>query len=248
MKWGSRTSLPSQDEDQEPGSPTFRPARCWALGLQGGSAGGSGAAAWLLREAGERRRKEDRRKERGGGGDQAPATCGSERRLFAIAIAVRHLQPSEKPSSSLTMTAGQQRQVTRSRPPRAPASANRPAGSWGVPEAGAHEEEVGGTEDGREEQRSALRQGWERVAKTQDCGGVLTYLPAARPGVLLQPTGRLTSGYPETLSCFCSGRRRPAAQTPNFRRRRRLSRQMGVTWGRRGCACAALVFGPKPLS
>lgn len=136
MKWGRRTSLPSQDEDQEPGSPTFRQARCWALGLQGGSAGGSGAAAWLLREAGERRRKEDRRKERGGGGDQAPATCGSERRLFAIAIAVRHLQPSEKPSSSLAVTAGQQRQVTRSRPPRAPASASRPAGSWGYEKPG----------------------------------------------------------------------------------------------------------------
>lgn len=52
---------------------------------------------------------------------------------------------------------------------------------------------------------------------------------------------------PETLSGFCGGRRRPAAPTANFRRRRRrrLSRQMGVTCGRRGCACAPRVLGPR---
>lgn len=68
-------------------------------------------------------------KEGGGGGEQAQATCGSERRLSAVAMAARHLQPSEEPSSSLALTAGQQRQVTGSRPPPAPASASRPAGS-----------------------------------------------------------------------------------------------------------------------
>lgn len=85
--------------------------------------------------------------------------------------------------------------------------------------------------------------------------GMLTYLPAARrPGSDCSPrVASLTSGYPGTLSCFCRGRRRPAAQTPNFRRRRwrrrrrrRLSRQMGVTCGRRGCACAAFLFSPEP--
>ncbi|KAL6032802.1 hypothetical protein STEG23_008156 [Scotinomys teguina] len=46
-------------------------------------------------------------------------------------MAARHLQPSEDPGSSLTLTAGEQRQVTRSRPPPAPASASLPAGSSG---------------------------------------------------------------------------------------------------------------------
>lgn len=59
--------------------------------------------------------------------------------------------------------------------------------------------------------------------------------PCCAAGVRPKP-GALTSGYPETLSCFCRDRRRPR-QTPNFRRRRgrrrrrRLSGQMGVTWG-----------------
>lgn len=38
--------------------------------------------------------------------------------------------------------------------------------------------------------------------------GMLTYFPAARPASARSPRA-LTSGYPETLSCFCRDRRRP---------------------------------------
>lgn len=120
------------------------------------------------RRQGKRRRKEDGRKEGGGGGDQARATCGSERRRSAVAMAVRHLQPSEAPSSSRAVTGGQRRQVTSSRPPRTPASASRPAGSRGCEEPGTHEEEVcdsatlrTGRKDSRPSSAGAGR-GWRR--------------------------------------------------------------------------------------
>ena len=64
---------------------------------------------------------------------------------------------------------------------------------------------------------------------------------------LREPAVRLTSGYQETLSCFCRDNHLPrGAETPNFRRwRRRLARQMGVTCDCLGRACATLFFNPN---
>lgn len=80
--------------------------------------------------------------------------------------------------------------------------------------------------------------------------GKLAYLPHSWQRVRREPVDRLTSGYPGTLSCFCRHRRLSrGAETANFRRRRRrLARQMGVTWDRLGRACATLLFCSNRLS
>lgn len=91
-----------------------------------------------------------------------------------------------------------------------------------------------------------------QAGRQQAAGTIETpvYLPHSSPRVHRKPADRLTSGYQETLSCFCRDRRLSSgAKTPNFRRRRRrLARQMGVTCDRLGRACATLLLSPNPLS
>ena len=110
--------------------------------------------------------------------------------------------------------------------------------------------------DGKGQRRPALRRGWPQGDEDDrggGAGGTLAYLLRSRPRVRREPADRLTSGYRETLSCFCCCRRRRrllsrGTETPNFRRRRRrLARQMGVTWDLLGRACATLFFCPNPL-
>lgn len=103
----------------------------------------------------------------------------------------------------------------------------------------------------------ALRRGWPKGSADAGgatagggAGGTLAYLPHSWPRVRREPADRLTSGYQETLSCFCRDRRLlRGAESPNFRRRRRrLSRQMGVTCDCLGRACATLLFSSNGLS
>lgn len=107
------------------------------------------------------------------------------------------------------------------------------------------------------ESQTALQRDWQKgmrtqAARQQAAGTIrtLAYLPQSWPRVQREPADRLTSGYQETLSCFCCDRRLLySAETPNFRRRRRrLVRQMGVTCDCLGRACATLLFHPNGLS
>lgn len=239
---GRRPSLPSPDEDAGAGIPTSRPARrCRALGFRPGQREAPEPQPRCCRRPGSDGGRETDGRTEGGRPGRGPGPGylrgGSPCRLPAVATAARHLQPSGDPGSSRTLTAGTPRQVTRSRPAPAPASASPAAGAGAArsrdPRGRGVRQPTGRA--GREDSRPPPAGGGRAWRGRGGRGGCSRTFPRRGPAAT-EPAGRLTSGYPETLSCFCRGRRRPAAQTPNFRRRRRRlpsdGSYLGPSWVR----------------
>lgn len=213
MTTGTWDSPPGRALGVGPGQQEPQPVYCRRQGSDGG-------------------RKTDGRME---GGRRGRGTGPGYLRVRAQAVRSRHgcaPPPAVRGTQLLTSSDSRPAAAGDGKPPTSGAGVcEPPRGFLGVRGARTHEEEVCSSANlraGRKDSRP-LSAGAGRGGEDAGPWRMLTYLAAARPRVLLQPAGRLTSGYPETLSCFCGGRRRPAAQTPNFRRRRCLSRQMGVT-------------------
>lgn len=158
------------------------------LRVQAGSAGGAGAAAALLQEAGERRRKGDGRtdgRREAGAGTRPRLPAGWQPVQAARGRHGRTPPPAVRGPRLLSDSDSRHAAAGDAQPPSSGARVRQPC-RWcrGCEEPGPTRERraAADREGGAGGQPSAPRRRRESVARTRGPRGMLTYLPAARPG------------------------------------------------------------------